>query len=131
MNKEVRTPLPEFRTSLTQKHTSEEGILHFVIIPIIILFGKWKIEEEKNMFKFTLRAARVSCGYTEEEVAGYCGIKVGTLEKYEKNTALIPVEVLSELSMLFNVPLALIFIGTDMRCFRDNRNNALKYAYQK
>lgn len=83
------------------------------------------------MFQFTLRAARVSCGYTEEEVAGYCGIRVGVLEKYEKNTVLIPVEVLSKISVLYNVPMALVFIGTEMKCFKNNRNNALKYACRK
>lgn len=83
------------------------------------------------MFKITLRAARVSCGYTVEEVAEYCGIKTGVLEKYEINTALIPVEVLSKVSALYNVPLVLIFIGTEMKCFKNNRNNALKYACRK
>ena len=44
-----------------------------------------KFKEEENMFQITLRAARISCGYTVEEVAEYCGVTIDKLNEFENN----------------------------------------------
>ncbi|HBV85732.1 MAG TPA: hypothetical protein DEF42_03535 [Desulfosporosinus sp.] len=78
------------------------------------------------MFQITLRTARESCGYSESEVAAHCGITIKALKKYERNSALIPVEVINKLNLLYSVPLVLIFIGTEAKCVMSNRKNAKK-----
>ena len=78
------------------------------------------------MFKITLRAARELSGYTIEEAAGYFGIKVEALERYEMNTALIPVKIISKISLLYKIPLELIFIGTENKFLNNNKKTSIK-----
>ena len=55
------------------------------------------------MFKFTLRAARVSCGYTVEQVAKYCVVSSNTIRKYESNPSRLPLYLIIQLSGLYGV----------------------------
>ena len=56
------------------------------------------------MFKITLRAARVSCGYTVEQAAKYCGVSSGTIRKYETNPSHLPLYLTIQLSKLYDIP---------------------------
>jgi len=75
------------------------------------------------MFQVTLRTARELCGYSLEDVSEYCGVAISAFEKYEKNTELIPIKVLSKIKLLFNVPLGLIYIGNESECVAHNKEN--------
>jgi DNA-binding XRE family transcriptional regulator len=66
------------------------------------------------MGEITLQAARTSFGYSQEEVAHYCGISTATYIKYEKDTRLLPIKTNShDIRTLFDLPLALIYIGPE------------------
>ena len=66
------------------------------------------------MFEISLRAARVSCGYTVGEVAEYCGVSSSTIRKYENNPSRLPLYLIIQLSGLYGIPpnsLSRVFIN--------------------
>ncbi|HER9932110.1 TPA: helix-turn-helix transcriptional regulator [Streptococcus pyogenes] len=63
------------------------------------------------MAQWTLKACRVNAGYTLRQVANKVNKNFQTISKYEKNSALIPFELLKELSELYQVKLDDIFLG--------------------
>ena len=126
MNKEVRSTPARVADFHHAKNTLPKKILlHFVIIPINILFGKWKIEEEENMFKITLRAARISCGYTVEEVAEYCGVTTDKLNEFENDCKGMPISIGLKISNLYNLPPSAIFIGSETEYISGHRKIAI------
>ena len=63
------------------------------------------------MAQWTLRACRVNAGFTLRQVAKKVNKSFQTISKYEKDSALIPFELLKELSELYQVKLDDIFLG--------------------
>lgn len=83
------------------------------------------------MFQITLRHARESCGYSIEDAADNLGVTIDALKGYENDTSLIPVKTISKINLLYNVPLMLIFIGTEDNCVLNNRKNQNKISGSK
>ncbi|HEM4698130.1 TPA: helix-turn-helix transcriptional regulator [Streptococcus suis] len=63
------------------------------------------------MAQWTLKACRVNAGYTLRQVANKVGKNFQTISKYEKDSTLIPFELLKDLSKLYRVKLDDIFLG--------------------
>ncbi|HEM4694915.1 MULTISPECIES: helix-turn-helix domain-containing protein [Streptococcus] len=63
------------------------------------------------MAQWTLKACRVNAGYTLRQVANKVGNNFQTISKYEKDSTLIPFELLKDLSELYRVKLDDIFLG--------------------
>ncbi|GAY71228.1 TPA: helix-turn-helix transcriptional regulator [Streptococcus agalactiae] len=63
------------------------------------------------MAQWTLKACRVNAGYTLRQVANKVNKNFQTISKYEKDSTLIPFELLKELSELYQVKLDDIFLG--------------------
>ncbi|EIQ80936.1 UNVERIFIED_CONTAM: helix-turn-helix transcriptional regulator [Streptococcus canis] len=63
------------------------------------------------MTQWTLKACRVNAGYTLRQVAKKVGKNFQTISKYEKDSTLIPFELLKDLSELYHVKLDDIFLG--------------------
>ncbi|GAY71831.1 helix-turn-helix domain-containing protein, partial [Streptococcus canis] len=55
------------------------------------------------MAQWTLKACRVNAGYTLRQVANKVNKNFQTISKYEKDSTLIPFELLKELSELYQV----------------------------
>jgi len=62
------------------------------------------------MFKITLRAARISCGYTIDEVAMSCGINIDSYRRYESDPGLMPASIAYRVRKLLQIPLDLIYV---------------------
>lgn len=75
-------------------------------------------------FKFSLRAARISCGYSVEEAAQYYGISTLEMEQYEKDCGDMPVFVVRKMARLYGVSLDSLFIGLEAECIKHNREVA-------
>lgn len=61
-----------------------------------------------TMFQITLKAARELSGYTLEEVAEYCGVTVDELNKIEKDSNFLTVNIMLKIKKLYNdLPLRL------------------------
>ncbi|AEB82422.1 TPA: helix-turn-helix transcriptional regulator [Streptococcus suis] len=63
------------------------------------------------MTQWTLKACRVNAGYTLRQVAKKVGKNFQTISKYEKDSTIIPFELLKDLSKLYRVKLDDIFLG--------------------
>lgn len=63
------------------------------------------------MAQWTLKACRVNAGYTLRQVANKVGKNFQTISKYEKDSTLIPFELLKDLSELYRLKLDDIFLG--------------------
>ena len=57
------------------------------------------------MAQWTLKACRVNAGYTLRQVSKKVGKNFQTISKYEKDSTLIPFELLKDLSELYRVKL--------------------------
>ena len=73
------------------------------------------------MFQITLRAARISCGYTVEEVAEYCGVTTRVLNDLEIDSGQMQFLLMQKLTNLYRVPLDLVYFGTEVDCIKRNR----------
>ena len=62
------------------------------------------------MKQITLKGARVSAGYTLREVGSKINRSFQTIAKYEKDSTKIPVDLLRELTSLYNISPDLIFL---------------------
>ncbi|ESV53798.1 Cro/Cl family transcriptional regulator [Streptococcus agalactiae LMG 14747] len=74
------------------------------------------------MANWTLKACRVNAGYTLREVAQKVGKNFQTISKYEKDSALIPFELLKELSILYQVKMDDIFLGDSTKKIELSKN---------
>ncbi|HEM3225994.1 helix-turn-helix domain-containing protein [Streptococcus suis] len=63
------------------------------------------------MTQWTLKACRVNAGYTLRQVAKKVGKNFQTISKYEKDSTIIPFELLKDLSKLYRVKFDDIFLG--------------------
>lgn len=77
---------------------------------------------------YTIRAVRISFGYTEEEVANYCKITVEVYTSYENDFGTTPKSIAVMIKRLFGVPLDKIYADPENNCFKLNRDKALKIA---
>ncbi|NHN33561.1 helix-turn-helix transcriptional regulator [Paenibacillus agricola] len=72
-----------------------------------------------NPFQITLRATRISCGYTALEAAQACGIAEGTMNRYETDAGRVPRRTAVQLSRLYGgVSLDLIYWGKESDHFK-------------
>lgn len=78
----------------------------------------------------TLRAARISCGYSAKQIADLCSIKLSEYETFEKDSRLIPKNIAVKLKNILGISLDKIYIGKENECFQINRiNEELKYSF--
>jgi transcriptional regulator with XRE-family HTH domain len=77
-----------------------------------------------NPFKFTLRAVRISCGYTALEAAKACGISEGTMNRYEIDSGTISFETARKLAKLYGISFEAFYIGKEKDCIQHNRARA-------
>ena len=87
------------------------------------------------MEQITLKGARVSAGYTLREVGLKINRSFQTVAKYEKDSTKIPIDLLRELTSLYNISPDLIFLGKVRKktnLFRKERPNGTNlYGRQK
>lgn len=74
------------------------------------------------IFLFTLKAARLSCGYTEEDVGMLVGSSEQEIIEIERDSGSIDYSILNKLVTLYKVPVELIYLGQEQDCFEHNRN---------
>ncbi|RSU08808.1 transcriptional regulator [Vagococcus entomophilus] len=72
----------------------------------------------------SLRAARINAGFTLKEASREVGIHHETLAKYEKDSGNIPINLLNELSILYQIQLDYIFLGKRYDLIRTIRNKS-------
>lgn len=73
------------------------------------------------MFKITLGKARESCGYNLEEVSMRLGIPIDTLNKYEVDSAFMPMDSIAKILTLYKTSSSIIFFGTEADCIKHNQ----------
>lgn len=76
------------------------------------------------MFQITLRAARISCGYSVEEAAGLLGIDSDTLNEFEKDSGEVPCTVVVKFRNLYGVSPDDIYVGPESDAHKHNRGFA-------
>jgi transcriptional regulator with XRE-family HTH domain len=74
-----------------------------------------------QMFQFTLRAARMSCGYTVEEAAAACGLSVRKFNQYEVDSEQITRRTVVKMLRLYGVSFEQVYFGKEADCIRFNR----------
>ena len=77
------------------------------------------------MFKITLRTARELSGYSMEEVAGFCGVTVEDVKRYENDTRKMPFDLAKKAKRLFHINIEQIYLGLESECAN---NDCLKRA---
>ena len=68
------------------------------------------------MFKFTLRATRISCGYTEDEVARHCGVSTKVIDEVELDSGEILYSLLLKMTDLYNIAPDHVYLGLESDC---------------
>lgn len=63
------------------------------------------------MEQITLKAARITAGFTLREVGKKLNRSFQTIVKYEKDSTKIPIDLLQDLTSLYNVSMDIIFLG--------------------
>jgi len=63
------------------------------------------------MEQITLKAARITAGFTLREVGKKLNRSFQTIAKYEKDSTKIPIDLLQDLTSLYNVSMDIIFLG--------------------
>ncbi len=63
------------------------------------------------MQQWTLKACSITAGYTWREVATKVNKNFQTISKYEKDSTKIPIDLLQDLTSLYNVSMDIIFLG--------------------
>ena len=76
--------------------------------------------------QFTLRAVRISCGYTLWEAAKECGVSKKTLRKYEKDSSNIMFSLMLKLRKLYDIPADYFYLGSESDCIEHNRARSMK-----
>lgn len=62
-----------------------------------------------------LRAARISNGYTPEQVSKHCEVSTSTIRKYESNPTRLPLYLVLQLSELYKVS-PNSFVMPELKC---------------
>lgn len=63
------------------------------------------------MEQITLKAARITAGFTLREVGKKLNRSFQIIAKYEKDSTKIPIDLLQDLTSLYNVSMDIIFLG--------------------
>lgn len=63
------------------------------------------------MEQITLKAARITAGFTLREVGKKLNRSFQTIAKHEKDSTKIPIDLLQDLTTLYNVSMDIIFLG--------------------
>ena len=63
------------------------------------------------MEQITLKAARITAGFTLREVGKKLNRSFQTIAKYEKDSTKILIDLLQDLTSLYNVSMDIIFLG--------------------
>ena len=63
------------------------------------------------MEQITLKAARITAGFTLREVGKKLNRSFQTIAKYEEDSTKIPIDLLQDLTSLYNVSMDIIFLG--------------------
>ena len=80
------------------------------------------------MFKITVRTARNSCGYAEEEVAKYCCISVDTLLEHEADSKWMSLSLICKILTMYGTSSSLIHFGTEADCIEYNKSRMAKWS---
>ena len=75
------------------------------------------------MMLITLRAARVNCGYSQQEAAKLLGVHYQTLSKWENDSSDMPMSAISKASDVYHIPANNIFFGNENEFIRNFRVN--------
>lgn len=75
------------------------------------------------MMLITLRAARVNCGYSQQEAAKLLGIHYQTLSKWENDSSDMPMSAISKASDVYHISANNIFFGNENEFIRNSRKN--------
>lgn len=78
----------------------------------------------KQMFQFTLRAARISCGYTVEEAAAACGLSVRKFNQYEEDSGRLQRRTAIKFIRLYGITFEQVYFGKEADCIRFNRQRS-------
>jgi DNA-binding XRE family transcriptional regulator len=70
-----------------------------------------KSEMTDNEYRISLRAARITSGYSIKKAAIALGISPQRLYKYERNADDLPVSLAKKIIQLYSVPLQIIYFG--------------------
>jgi transcriptional regulator with XRE-family HTH domain len=71
--------------------------------------------------QLTLRAVRISNGYSEDEVSRYCGVDVKTIGESEIDSSEMEYDLLLKITNLYKIALDHIYLGRESDCcYRGN-----------
>jgi transcriptional regulator with XRE-family HTH domain len=84
-----------------------------------VAFCATKYEGNDFMLQITLRAARITCGYTEDEVAKYCRASIRVIEEVELDSGEMPYNLLLKISDLYDVDLDRVYLGPESDCYHE------------
>lgn len=66
--------------------------------------------------RVTLRAARISCGYTAEQVAKHCGVSVELINELEINSNEITYNLFLKMTDLYQITPDHVYLGLESDC---------------
>lgn len=78
------------------------------------------------MFQITLRAARICCGYSTQEMAYICNIEPSYYEIIEQDLGEAPFPLIDKIQKTLGVPGELIHYGREEECIRRNREISMQ-----
>lgn len=81
--------------------------------------------------QITLRVARISCGYTQGEVAKYIGVTPRTIRRWEKGGGDLAYKTLVKIRRLYGIPLDYIYFGSESEAINHNREFAAQREVQR
>ena len=73
------------------------------------------------MERITLKTARLIAGFTLREVGKKLNRSFQTIAKYEKDSTKIPIDLLQDLTKLYNVSMDVVFLGESTKKIAQNR----------
>jgi DNA-binding XRE family transcriptional regulator len=80
------------------------------------------VEYEKTRVCITLRAARISSGYSAEEAAECVKISTETLDGYERDAGEMPLQMAIILLRMYRFPFSIIHFGNESEFIKSRRN---------
>ena len=71
--------------------------------------------------QFTLKAIRISSGYSMESVAEFCGIPIDVYGEIENDPSQVKLSLIQKIATFYGVALSLIHSGTEANCIKHNQ----------
>lgn len=84
------------------------------------------METVPNEVKHTIRDLRVRANMTLKDACGELKITIPTLQKWEKDSSVLPLKKVQRLAALYEIPLEYIFIGPNDAFAKNKKQNWLK-----